>query len=622
MPNARHRAERPAQHPPKRAADRSRQPGTRPRAASRRTAAAWFGAALLALVGAVVVPAASWGSSQTVQLPRTYLSDEVLAPGASRVVELGDLPADATAVTFEITGRWAWKSTKLSVCSGSTVTAACTAAPALVTPVQQLGRASVTVPLTGGARTVVVHNSAASVRVGLTLTSYSTTKSASYLSNVVLAPGQSTTVDLGLPAGTASATLTVAGRWAWRPTQIAVCPGSAASAACLAAPALTTPTQTLGTATVKVDLAGSGGKVTVHNSSASVRVWLDLASYETASASATTSAPASSTGSSTATATARPTSSATATATTTQKPTATATPTPTATTATPKPTATATATAKPTATASPSQGASAGGSSARPGPSNTGVPAGTKLTVHDGDLTITKDGTVVDGLDVRGFVQVNATGVVIKNSIIRGRDTAYDKALVMMSTTVPASAKIQDTTLAASTPSPHIRGVIGARFSLTRVDAYDVVDQVLIIGDDVTVQDSWLHDNAYFEQDPNYNNTPSHDDNVQISIGKNLRFVNNTMTGTHNSVMMVTQDRGKVSDLVFSGNHVDGGACSVNLAEKAYGPLSGLTFTDNVFGRNTTVSNCAIIAPSTTTPLLTLAANFYTDGVPVTVHRG
>ncbi len=167
-----------------------------------------------------------------------------------------------------------------------------------------------------------------------------------------------------------------------------------------------------------------------------------------------------------------------------------------------------------------------------------------------------------------------------------------------------------------------MRGIIGSNFTLVRTNIHHVIDQVLITGDNVSVQNSWFHDNLHFDQDPNYANTPSHDDGIQISIGKNLRFIDNTIVGAKGSAMMITQDRGTVTDLVFSGNYVDGGGCSVNLAEKAYGPYKGLTFKDNVFGRTTTVANCAIIAPSTTTPLLNLSNNVYTDGVAVTVHRG
>jgi hypothetical protein len=257
----------------------------------------------------------------------------------------------------------------------------------------------------------------------------------------------------------------------------------------------------------------------------------------------------------------------------------------------------------------------------RPGATNTGVPAGTALTVANGDIRVTTPNTVIDSMDIRGFVVVAAPGVVIKNSIIRGANTDYDRGLVMVAAG-SGSVTIQDSELAPTTESYHIRGIIGANFTLTRVNIHHVIDQALITGDNVTIQNSWFHDNSYWAQDPNYNNTPSHNDNIQISIGKNLRFVNNTLTGTKNAVMMVTQDRGTVTDLQFNGNYADGGACSVNLAEKSYGPLRGLSFKDNVFGRNTRVADCAIIAPDTTAPLLSLSNNVYTDGKPVVVHKG
>ncbi len=47
---------------------------------------------------------------------------------------------------------------------------------------------------------------------------------------------------------------------------------------------------------------------------------------------------------------------------------------------------------------------------------NTGVPAGTALTVVQGDLNLTVAGTVVDGKDVRGCIVVSAANVQIKNS--------------------------------------------------------------------------------------------------------------------------------------------------------------------------------------------------------------
>jgi hypothetical protein len=51
----------------------------------------------------------------------------------------------------------------------------------------------------------------------------------------------------------------------------------------------------------------------------------------------------------------------------------------------------------------------------------TGVPAGTTLTAHDGDLVVTRAGQVVDGLRITGDVDVRAHDVVIRNSEVRGR---------------------------------------------------------------------------------------------------------------------------------------------------------------------------------------------------------
>jgi len=63
-----------------------------------------------------------------------------------------------------------------------------------------------------------------------------------------------------------------------------------------------------------------------------------------------------------------------------------------------------------------------------PGPTTTGVPSGTSLTVPsvdaDGDYEVTVNNTVVDGIDLTGVsgeggILVEATGVTIKNSKVR-----------------------------------------------------------------------------------------------------------------------------------------------------------------------------------------------------------
>ena len=49
----------------------------------------------------------------------------------------------------------------------------------------------------------------------------------------------------------------------------------------------------------------------------------------------------------------------------------------------------------------------------KPSALTTGVPAGTRLRVHRGDLVITKAGTHIDRMDIHGFVVVKAPRVSV-----------------------------------------------------------------------------------------------------------------------------------------------------------------------------------------------------------------
>jgi hypothetical protein len=219
------------------------------------------------------------------------------------------------------------------------------------------------------------------------------------------------------------------------------------------------------------------------------------------------------------------------------------------------------------------------------------APAGTEWR---GDvLKVTKDGTVLDSLEIRGLVRVEAKGVVIKNCLITGQYLSSPLSLVYANG--PGySVTVQDSELYAKYPSPYVVGVIGQNVTLDRVNIHHVTDQVVVTGDNVTVRDSWLHDNLYYLEDPVQNGTPTHDDNIQVQAGRNLTFTHNTMSGTHNAALQVTQDAGVVGNLRLEGNLISGGACSVNLAQKARGPLQGIVLTGNRF-THTSTYNCAVI---------------------------
>lgn len=237
------------------------------------------------------------------------------------------------------------------------------------------------------------------------------------------------------------------------------------------------------------------------------------------------------------------------------------------------------------------------GPTATPTASTTGVPAGTKLRVHNGDLTIKTAGTVIDGLDIRGFVRVEAPNVTIKNTIVRGRATTGNAIMIYAGTGKSAGLTVRNTELAPTNATPNTNGIYGFDFTLDRVNIHNVIDSVHIFGNNVTIANSYLHNNLHFTNDPNHRDG-SHDDNIQIQKGSNIVITNNNISGSYNAALMVTQDQGAVSNVRLSNNLVAGGGCTVNIAEKGKGAIQGLKITDNIFGDSR--FGCSMLVPPTT----------------------
>jgi hypothetical protein len=55
----------------------------------------------------------------------------------------------------------------------------------------------------------------------------------------------------------------------------------------------------------------------------------------------------------------------------------------------------------------------------QPGAENTGVPTGTVLATHVGDLRVEQAGAVIDGLDVQGGVDIHADGVTLRRTRVQ-----------------------------------------------------------------------------------------------------------------------------------------------------------------------------------------------------------
>ncbi|GAA4626130.1 right-handed parallel beta-helix repeat-containing protein [Cellulomonas oligotrophica] len=558
--------------------------------------------------------------------PRRAVETTLTGRGATTVTIPG-APAGATAVAVRLSSTAASSETSyVAVCPADQAAAGCATTSTLNPLPGRARQASTVVRLSPGARLQLfnlqgTHDVALDVdgfwvpaAAGATGGTLETLDSPETLADTVVRSGASATLTLDdVPTDATAVQVRLRATGAWRPTTVAACPGSTASDGCretsflVASPDVPAHNQAL------IPLVGDDQhEITLTSSAASVRLTPEIVGWVVGTGGATVAPP-------TRTATPTPTPTRTATPTPTASPKPTATPTATA---TPKPTASATPTptAKPTPTPTPAPTAAPAPGAVKPGPTNTGVPAGTKLTVHQGDLTLGTPGQVVEGLDVRGFVKVTAPGVTIRKSIVRGTATTIQRSLV--STSAGASVTVEDSELYAQSPSAHIDGFRGQDITVRRSNIHHVIDHFHLTGGNVTVESSWLHDNLHYTNDPLQGGTPSHDDSIQIQVGSNIRITGNTIEDATNSGIQFTQDRGVVSDVRITKNWLDGGGCTVNLAEKGKGAFQGVVITDNVFGRDTRVANCAIIAPSTTMAVMTAARNTFTDGTAVKVSRG
>ena len=238
--------------------------------------------------------------------------------------------------------------------------------------------------------------------------------------------------------------------------------------------------------------------------------------------------------------------------------------------------------------------ASAPPTSSQPGPDNTGVPAGTLLRPHYGNLTLDKPGTYTN-LDIHGFVYVTAPNVTLQNSIIRGGVATGDTALVTDVTGQGTNFVLRNSELVPEHPSVFIDGIAGWDYTAVGLNIHGTVDGAKIFGNNTSIRDSWIHDLVYYASDPNQNATGSHNDAVQILGGANLSLVHNTLEGGGNSAVQVTQSHGTVSNFSLRDNWLSRGACTVNLQDAPLSSMDGISIDHNRFAPDSRY-NCAIIA--------------------------
>lgn len=253
----------------------------------------------------------------------------------------------------------------------------------------------------------------------------------------------------------------------------------------------------------------------------------------------------------------------------------------------------------------------------KPDASNTGVPAGVSLSTYNGTLNITSPG-VYEALDVQGFVTISASNVTFRNSIVRGGTPAGNRGVINV--TSGSNILLENIEIAPTNPSVYWDGIWGGDYHARKLNIHGVVDGAKL-DSNVTLEQSYIHDLAYFASDPNQGGGPTHNDGLQILAGDSITLYGNNLeqTSDDNAAIQVTQDYGAVTNLSIERNWLDGGGATLNIAHKVLSSLSGVLVKDNRFGRNSFYN--APILISTQTSIINTNNIWDDTGVPVPVQQ-
>ncbi|MGO4706494.1 right-handed parallel beta-helix repeat-containing protein [Microvirga sp. 2MCAF38] len=207
-----------------------------------------------------------------------------------------------------------------------------------------------------------------------------------------------------------------------------------------------------------------------------------------------------------------------------------------------------------------------------PDATNTGVPAGTKLT-PSGALTISTPGAVIDGLDIKGVVTINASNVTLQNSRIAAANwTVIDIR--------GSGATIQNCEI-DGLAAEGVRGISGAGTFL-RNNIHNVEDGIYVAGSQTLIQDNYIHDLKSDWSGPHY-------DGIQIDGNvSNVTIRHNTVINDHDntSAIMIDNYFGPITNITVDNNYLSGGGYTIySDGQFTGGAVTGVSFTNNYVGK-------------------------------------
>lgn len=215
-----------------------------------------------------------------------------------------------------------------------------------------------------------------------------------------------------------------------------------------------------------------------------------------------------------------------------------------------------------------------------PDATNTGVPAGTTLTPHIGDLVVTTAGAVISGLDITGSVIIKAPNVTVENCKI----TSTDFAVVSIYDGITGTT-IQNCTISGTGAGPQGQNGIGGSGTFLNNNIYGTENGINVEGSNTVIKGNYIHDLN------DSAGTAGHYDGIQVDGGfNNVTISQNTVIGRDTSCIFICNDFGPMDNIVVDRNLLLGqndAAATIYVYEKADNPaqITNVQVTNNVLGK-------------------------------------
>jgi hypothetical protein len=192
---------------------------------------------------------------------------------------------------------------------------------------------------------------------------------------------------------------------------------------------------------------------------------------------------------------------------------------------------------------------------------------------------VKKDGTIIDGLEVRGAITVEADNVTIRNTRVRGTSEWWG----VLQRSGHSGLTVEDSEIFGNGKERTQFGILnqGNMLTVRRVEIHTISNGICT--DQGLIEDSYLHDPKYYAEDHTdmIMSTGTRSNGTQLIIRGNT--VINTLDQT--GAIALFQDFGVARDITVEGNLLAGGGWTLYAGAGNKGTSSNIKVIDNVFSR-------------------------------------